>query len=91
MPKVEPRDKNLVIPRLVRSIEETKGEVREEVVQAVETNVALLPKIYEVLIKMDQFSFTFSMQAQLASDLITNPDFKANDEQMTALKQGESS
>ena len=42
----------------------------------------------QALIKMDQFAFTFSMQAQLAADLVTNPDFNANDEQLIALKQG---
>jgi hypothetical protein len=56
--------------------------------KAIEENVALLPKVYEALIKMDQFAFTFSMQAQLATDLITNPDFDANEDQLIALKQG---
>lgn len=88
MPIVEPRDKSLVIPRLVRSIESTEGETKEHVMGAVENNIGILPKVYEALIKMDQFSFTFSMQAQLAADLITNPDFNANDEQLIALKQG---
>lgn len=88
MPVVEPRDKSMVVPRLVKSIEETDGPVKEEVMHSVEKNVALLPKIYEALTKMDQFAFTFSMQSQLAADLITNPDFNACDEQIIALKQG---
>ena len=88
MPVVEPRDKNLVVPRLARCIETTEGDTNQKVRHAVEQNVALLPKVYEALIKMDQFAFTFSMQAQLATDLISNPDFDANDEQMLALKQG---
>ena len=88
MPVVEPRDKNLVVPRLMSCIEKTEGAVKDEVMHAVEHNIALLPKVYEALIKMDQFAFTFSMQAQLATDLITNPDFNASDEQMLALKQG---
>lgn len=89
MPVVEPRDKTLVIPRLVRAIETTEGNTREKVKQAVEQNVSLLSKVYEVLNKMDQFAFTFSMQAQLAADLITNPDFNGNEEQLIALKRGE--
>lgn len=88
MPVVEPRDKNLVIPRLVRCIESTEGETKDKVLEAVNKNIPVLPKVYEALIKMDQFAFTFSMQAQLATDLITNPDFDANDEQLIALKQG---
>ena len=88
MPVVEPRDKSLIVPRLVRCIESTEGETKERVMRAVEQNIALLPKIYEALIKMDQFAFTFSMQAQLATDLTTNPEFSANEEQMIALKQG---
>ena len=89
MPVVEPRDKTLVIPRLVRSIESTEGASSEKVIGAVDKNIPTLPKVYEALIKMDQFAFTFSMQAQLATDLVTNPDFDANDEQIIALKQGE--
>jgi SAM-dependent methyltransferase len=89
MPVVEPRDKSLVIPRLVRCIEASpSGPVKDKVMKAIEENVALLPKVYEALIKMDQFAFSFSMQAQLATDLITNPDFDANDDQLIALKQG---
>lgn len=88
MPVVEPRDKNLVIPRLVRSVEVTEGPEKEKVLNAAEKNIGTLPKVYEALIKMDQFAFTFSMQAQLATDLVTNPDFDANDDQLIALKQG---
>ncbi|CAB9511959.1 Methyltransferase domain [Seminavis robusta] len=89
MPVVEPRDKNLVIPRLVRSIEmATEGEQKERVTNAIENNIATIPKVYEALVKMDQFAFTFSMQAQLATELIINPDFNANEDQLVALKQG---
>lgn len=88
MPVVEPRDKNLVVPRIVRCIEETEGETQKQIIESVDKNLALLPNVFQTLIKMDQFAFTFSMQAQLATDLITNPDFEANDEQLLALKQG---
>ena len=37
---------------------------------------------------MDQFAFTFGMQAQLATDLITDPGYNGNDEQILALKMG---
>ena len=56
--------------------------------EAIERNIPNLPKIYEALIKMDTFSFTFSMQSQLATDLISDPDFTASEEQILALKQG---
>merc|ERR1712183_1173323 len=36
----------------------------------------------------DQFAFTFEMQSQLAADLVLDPDFVGNDEQITALKEG---
>ena len=88
MPVVEPRDKSMVVPRLVRSIETTDGATKETIMRSVEQNVALLPKVYEALSKMDQFAFTFSMQSQLAAELLTNPAFNACDEQIVALKQG---
>jgi len=88
MPVVEPRDKSLITPRLVRCVDSTEGETKQTVMNALEQNIALLPNIYEALIKMDQFTFTFSMQAQLATDLITNPDFTGSEEQIIALKQG---
>jgi hypothetical protein len=37
---------------------------------------------------MDLFEFTFSMQAQLAADLVSDPDFGGTDEELLALKQG---
>ena len=37
---------------------------------------------------MDTFSFTFSNQAQLATDLICDPSFTASDAQILELKQG---
>jgi hypothetical protein len=53
-----------------------------------ERNIPLLPVIYESLVKMDTFAFTFSMQSQLATDLICDPDFMANEEQILNLQQG---
>jgi hypothetical protein len=47
-----------------------------------------LPKIYESLIKMDQFAFTFNMQAQLAADLVGDPDFTGSDIQINNMKMG---
>merc|ERR1712087_781782 len=44
--------------------------------------------IYEALIKMDQFSFPFLAQSQLAADLALDPAFNANEEQVRAMKQG---
>jgi SAM-dependent methyltransferase len=85
LPVLEERDKSLLLPRLARAYETT---VDERVHQAIERNIPVLPIIYEALIKMDTFAFTFSMQAQLATDLISDPDFKASDEQILALKQG---
>lgn len=85
MPVLEDRDKSLVVPRLARAYAMAQNLETQE---AIERNIPLLPKIYEVLIKMDQFAFTFSMQAQLAADLVTNPDFNANGEQIVSLKRG---
>ena len=45
-----------------------------------------LPKVYASLIKMDQFAFTFGMQAQLAADLVGDPRFDGNDAQIANLK-----
>lgn len=86
LPGVEPRDKNLVCNRLARSVE-TAAEP-EKVTDIISNNMQFLAVIYEALNKMDQFAFTFSMQSQLAADLISDPNFVGNDEQMTALKQG---
>ena len=79
-----------MIPRLIRCIETAEASTRSTVLAAVEKNVQYLPKIYEALIKMDQFAFTFSMQAQLAADLISNLEFEGKEEQIIALKQGKS-
>ena len=88
LPILEERDKQLLAPRLARAYKTiSSAEVMEMVIKNIET----LPKVYESLIKMDQFAFTFGMQAQLATDLITDPDFTANDEQILALKMGKSS
>ncbi len=85
MPTLEERDKQLVIPRLARGYKRASIEQKKK---AVEEHIALLPKIYESLVKMDQFAFTFSMQSQLAADLVMDPDFNGEHEQMNALKQG---
>lgn len=85
LPTLEGRDKQLVIPRLARIYSTTKSE---ETKNAISNNIAQLPKIYEALVKMDQFAFTFPMQSQLAADLVRDPDFNGNDEQLIALRQG---
>jgi len=85
LPTMESRDKKLVTPRLARGYEKATSEEQRD---AVKSNLATLPKIYEALIKMDQFAFNFLAQSQLAADLVLAPGFNANDEQVTALKQG---
>jgi hypothetical protein len=85
LPVLEERDKKLVAPRLARTYLQVENHAYRT---SVESKVDLLPKVYETLVKMDQFSFSFSMQAQLATDLITDPDFNANDSQIRALKMG---
>lgn len=85
LPTVQDRDKQLLAPRMAR-VYNALGT--EEAKNSFIGNIDLLPGIYETLIKMDQFAFTFSMQAQLATDLITDPNFDGNDEQMLALKMG---
>ena len=85
-PVMEDRDKKLVAPRLARGFEKATDENRS----AIRRNLALLPKVYEALIKMDQFAFSFQSQSQLAADLILDPKFTANDQQIRALKQGTS-
>jgi SAM-dependent methyltransferase len=87
LPTMEDRDKQLVVPRLARAY--TKAKTQEQK-QAVANNVALLPNIYEALVKMDQFAFTFQMQAQLAADLVLNPEFTGSEEQIISLRQGKS-
>jgi SAM-dependent methyltransferase len=86
MPVLEDRDKKLLAPRLTRSYQVLKSD--EEQINALAKNVEYLPKVYESLIKMDQFAFTFGMQAQLAADLVTDSDFNGNEEQIAALKMG---
>mmetsp|Transcript_20152 Transcript_20152/g.43471 ORF Transcript_20152/g.43471 Transcript_20152/m.43471 type:complete len:656 (+) Transcript_20152:69-2036(+) len=85
LPRIESRDKNLVVPRLGRVYETTESE---EVRNAIEANIPLLPEIYQALTKMDAFAFTFGMQAQLATDLICDPRFKGSEAQMISLKEG---
>ncbi len=85
MPTLEDRDKKLLAPRLTRSYEVMKSD---EDINALAKNVQTLPKVYESLIKMDQFAFPFGMQAQLATDLVTDKDFNGSDEQIKALKMG---
>ncbi len=87
LPTMEDRDKKLVVPRLGRSYSLIKNPVRKD---AISDNIQYLPKIYEALIKMDTFAFTFEMQSQLAADLVLDPDFNANDDQIKSLKEGTS-
>jgi len=84
MPTLEERDKQLVAPRIARSYLHYKNDNNAYLLNQIQ----YLPNIYEILIKMDQFAFPFNLQAQLAADLITDQDFNANDEQLTALKMG---
>jgi SAM-dependent methyltransferase len=85
LPTMEERDKALVVPRLARACETA---TTSEVMKAIERNIQHLPYVYETLIKMDQFSFTFGMQAQMAADTISNPDFNGSEEEIMALKEG---
>lgn len=85
LPTLEERDKQLLGSRLARVY---KTQNSDEETEALIRNVETLPKVYESLIKMDQFAFTFGMQAQLAADLIADPDFNGNDEQILAMKMG---
>jgi|AntRauTorckE5430_2_1112549.scaffolds.fasta_scaffold08115_3 hypothetical protein len=86
LPTLEERDKQLLAPRLTRAYTTFESDTQK---QNVLDNIENLPKIYESLVKMDQFSFTFGMQAALATDLITDPGFNGNDEQINAMKMGE--
>lgn len=85
LPTMEERDKTLVAPRLARSFQAAKTEEERRLIGE---HVDTLPTIYESLVKMDQFAFTFGMQAQLAADLARDPDFSANEEQIRSLKEG---
>ena len=82
LPVMENRDKILVAPRLRRTYELLPNS------EFLAKQVDYLPAVYESLIKMDQFAFTFGMQAQLAVNLIADPDFCAHNDQLNALKQG---
>lgn len=85
MPTLEDRDKKLVAPRLARAYDSLDSEEdRSRMVG----HLSSLPKIYASLIKMDQFAFTFSMQAQLAADLVGDPDFDGSDVQINNMKMG---
>jgi hypothetical protein len=85
LPTLEDRDKKLVTPRLARAYDalDTKEEKDKML-----GHLNSLPKIYASLIKMDQFAFTFSMQAQLAADLLGDPDFTGSDVQINNMKMG---
>jgi len=85
MPVLESRDKSLVAPRLARAFFEAPVEEKQLMGDELDKT---LPKVYESLVKMDQFAFTFNMQAQLATDLVSDPSFNANDDQIIALKMG---
>jgi len=85
LPILEDRDKKLLAPRLSRSYTQLKDN---EDMEAVANNVELLPKIYESLTKMDSFSFGFSLQSQLAADLVSDKNFNGNEDQILALKMG---
>ena len=87
VPTLEERDKQLLAPRLARSFNALNTQGKKD---ALADNVETLPTIYESLIKMDQFAFTFNMQAQLATNLVTDSNFNGNDEQIVALKMGKS-
>mmetsp|Transcript_29712 Transcript_29712/g.43595 ORF Transcript_29712/g.43595 Transcript_29712/m.43595 type:complete len:649 (-) Transcript_29712:29-1975(-) len=84
IPTLESRDKELVAARLSRVYVTSSAERR----RAISSHIDLLPKIYESLIKMDQFAFPFGLQAQLAVNVVSDPDYNGNDEQITALRMG---
>ena len=85
LPVLEQRDKALVVPRLARVYETVEDDA---VRSAIERNTQKLPDIYKALIKMDQYAFTFAMQAQLAVDLICDPDYGGTEEELLSLRQG---
>lgn len=85
LPVMEQRDKDLIVPRLARVYQTTDDEA---IRRAIERNISKLPAIYEALIKMDQYAFSFGMQAQLAADLICDPDYGGTEEELYALRQG---
>ena len=85
LPVLEQRDKDLVVPRLARVYQTVEDDA---IRSAIERNIPKLPSIYEALIKMDQYAFSFGMQAQLATDLVCDPDFGGTEEELLALRQG---
>ena len=85
LPTMEERDKVLVASRMKRAYEVARNDAEKNALAA---NVQYLPKIYEGLIRMDSFAFGFGLQSQLAVDLIADPDFNGNEEQIRALKEG---
>mmetsp|Transcript_25413 Transcript_25413/g.50694 ORF Transcript_25413/g.50694 Transcript_25413/m.50694 type:complete len:611 (+) Transcript_25413:169-2001(+) len=85
-PVLESRDKMLLVPRLARLWSGLPDAGRRA---AIEGCAAHLPKVYELLAKMDSFAFPFNLQATLAADLVSEPGFDSGDEgQMDALAQG---
>ena len=85
-PVLESRDKMLLVPRLARLWSGLPDAGRRA---AIEGCAAHLPKMYELLAKMDSFAFPFNLQATLAADLVSEPGFDSGDEgQMDALAQG---
>jgi hypothetical protein len=88
LPTMEDRDKALVALRLGRAYTLSKSE---DTKRCITKNVPLLPKLYQSLIRMDQFQFPFSLQSQLAANIVADPDFVANEQQLEALKMGECS
>lgn len=87
LPTLEERDKTLVAPRMGRAYQQARNDDERH---ALEVNVKNLPEIYESLTRMDTFEFGFGLQSRLAVDLVSDPDFNANEDQIAALKQGAS-
>lgn len=85
-PVMEKRDKMLFTPRMARIYEHFEGQVDRQ--KNLKEGIRYLPQLYESLIKMDQFAFPFDLQARLAADLVSDPEFIANEEQMNALRMG---
>lgn len=85
LPVLEVRDKSLLAPRLARAYQAARNDEER---MALEHNIQYLPAIYESLVKMDTFEFGFNLQSQTAADIVIDPSFNANEEQIIALKQG---
>jgi len=87
LPTLEDRDKKLVVARLTRALETSRDPVALKTV--IERNIVYLPVVYEDALKrMDQFAFTFTMQSQMAAELVCDPDFCGSKEQILSLKEG---